>query len=57
MSSWRFLACFVVVAVLLTADFALATYRKPPFNGSIFGKRGNTAGKRLKIWRQHLSTH
>ncbi|XP_069688186.1 neuropeptide SIFamide [Periplaneta americana] len=35
--------CLLLLAVLLLAEFAAATYRKPPFNGSIFGKRGNAA--------------
>ncbi|XP_054280271.1 SIFamide-related peptide [Macrosteles quadrilineatus] len=33
---------FVMVALLVLA-LAEATYRKPPFNGSIFGKRANQA--------------
>jgi hypothetical protein len=36
--------CVILLAVLLLAELATATYRKPPFNGSIFGKRGNAAG-------------
>jgi hypothetical protein len=36
--------CLLLLAVLLLAEIATATYRKPPFNGSIFGKRGNAAG-------------
>jgi hypothetical protein len=36
--------CVILLAVLLLADLATATYRKPPFNGSIFGKRGSAAG-------------
>jgi hypothetical protein len=36
--------CVFLLAVLLSADVATANYRKPPFNGSIFGKRGNAAG-------------
>lgn len=37
---------FVVLAlaILLVCNLAEATYRKPPFNGSIFGKRANQAG-------------
>lgn len=39
-------ATFVLVAVVFISWFmgAEGTYRKPPFNGSIFGKRGVTAG-------------
>ncbi|GLV39630.1 SIFamide [Carabus blaptoides fortunei] len=39
----------IISAILLTIVFAAlvnqseATYRKPPFNGSIFGKRGSSA--------------
>ncbi|XP_046683242.1 neuropeptide SIFamide [Homalodisca vitripennis] len=33
----------LVAAVLLVCSLAEATYRKPPFNGSIFGKRANQA--------------
>jgi hypothetical protein len=36
--------CVILLAVLLLAELATATYRKPPFNGSIFGKRGSAAG-------------
>lgn len=35
------LAIFVLLAVTNVAE---ATYRKPPFNGSIFGKRTNNIG-------------
>ncbi|XP_077292439.1 uncharacterized protein LOC143915605 [Arctopsyche grandis] len=37
--------CLLLVAllVLTLSSEAEATYRKPPFNGSIFGKRGNPA--------------
>ncbi|KAF5275045.1 hypothetical protein FQA39_LY06982 [Lamprigera yunnana] len=36
---------FLAVALLVIAFVTMteATYRKPPFNGSIFGKRGVTA--------------
>ena len=37
--------CLLLLTVLLLAELAAATYRKPPFNGSIFGKRGNVVGK------------
>ncbi|XP_011177888.1 neuropeptide SIFamide [Zeugodacus cucurbitae] len=35
--------CFVVVilAVVCMCSFGEAAYRKPPFNGSIFGKRNS----------------
>ncbi|KAJ9580942.1 hypothetical protein L9F63_023889, partial [Diploptera punctata] len=33
--------CVLLLTVLLLAELTTATYRKPPFNGSIFGKRGN----------------
>lgn len=35
------LVVLVVAALLLLAGPAAATFRKPPFNGSIFGKRGS----------------
>lgn len=34
---------FTIMFVVLFSETE-ATYRKPPFNGSIFGKRGSTAG-------------
>jgi hypothetical protein len=37
--------CVILLALLMLAHLATATYRKPPFNGSIFGKRGSPAGK------------
>lgn len=39
-------ATFVLLAFMVVVLFmgTEATYRKPPFNGSIFGKRGATAG-------------
>ncbi|XP_075988429.1 neuropeptide SIFamide-like [Anticarsia gemmatalis] len=37
----RFIIAVCVIAVVLCLlDGTDATYRKPPFNGSIFGKRG-----------------
>ncbi|KAB0805218.1 hypothetical protein PPYR_02188 [Photinus pyralis] len=36
-------AMTVVLLVLTLLSMTEATYRKPPFNGSIFGKRGITA--------------
>ncbi|KAL1512667.1 hypothetical protein ABEB36_002224 [Hypothenemus hampei] len=45
---------FVAIAFLLVITPAVAAYRKPPFNGSIFGKRAgglsaeyDSAGKTL----------
>ncbi|KAG5890203.1 hypothetical protein JTB14_028745 [Gonioctena quinquepunctata] len=43
----KILSCFCVAIVLLgvlisTSD---AAYRKPPFNGSIFGKRAGTSNE------------
>ncbi|XP_075218077.1 neuropeptide SIFamide [Lycorma delicatula] len=40
MSRYNIVICFLVLALLVLTE---ATYRKPPFNGSIFGKRGNVA--------------
>lgn len=36
----------MIVTISLVVDLTHATFKKPPFNGSIFGKRGNgVAGK------------
>ncbi|CAD1477544.1 unnamed protein product, partial [Heterotrigona itama] len=41
MVSIRF--CFTIIVVLFVVAVTVnAAYRKPPFNGSIFGKRSNT---------------
>uniref|UniRef100_A0A336MLL6 CSON003391 protein n=1 Tax=Culicoides sonorensis TaxID=179676 RepID=A0A336MLL6_CULSO len=37
-----FIVVLALFVVLATLDAAEAGYRKPPFNGSIFGKRGNS---------------
>lgn len=48
-------------ALLLMAVFAVAiinvdaAYRKPPFNGSIFGKRANSVSGEKNL-RLHLNT-
>ncbi|XP_044265653.1 neuropeptide SIFamide [Tribolium madens] len=34
--------CIVVIILASWIEMTEATYRKPPFNGSIFGKRGAT---------------
>ncbi|XP_073972581.1 neuropeptide SIFamide [Rhodnius prolixus] len=53
MSRTLFVCCFTLVVALIFLDAAMATYKKPPFNGSIFGKRAGpssdyeTAGKAL----------
>ncbi|CAK1593436.1 unnamed protein product [Parnassius mnemosyne] len=45
-----FALCFIIVIICLITPNE-ANYRKPPFNGSIFGKRGNieydTTGKAM----------
>lgn len=33
-----------VMILVIFSEISEATYRKPPFNGSIFGKRGSTVG-------------
>ncbi|CAH0599854.1 unnamed protein product [Chrysodeixis includens] len=47
----RFILALFFAAVVLCLHNADATYRKPPFNGSIFGKRGvveyDTTGRAL----------
>lgn len=40
----------VALAVLLVCSLADATYRKPPFNGSIFGKRASQAGRLYTVY-------
>lgn len=52
MGSIRVLSVALVVFVLIlmmTSEAVEATYRKPPFNGSIFGKRagGNNNGTNM----------
>ncbi|KAK9503858.1 hypothetical protein O3M35_010326 [Rhynocoris fuscipes] len=53
MSRTLFIFSVFLVAALFVMDAALASYKKPPFNGSIFGKRSGpssdyeTAGKAL----------
>ncbi|XP_024214831.1 SIFamide-related peptide [Halyomorpha halys] len=48
-----FLSFLVIAFAMLVFDVASASYKKPPFNGSIFGKRAGpptdyeTAGKAL----------
>ncbi|GJQ87296.1 hypothetical protein Trydic_g14320, partial [Trypoxylus dichotomus] len=52
--TFKYFTLFVIAIVLMNfMQYAESTYRKPPFNGSIFGKRGtsidydNGAGKAL----------
>lgn len=48
MASYKVIGSLIVVllVVLAFSGHAEAGYRKPPFNGSIFGKRsGNSVGK------------
>lgn len=42
---------FIVMAfaVLLLVNSVQATYKKPPFNGSIFGKRNNGIAGKTKL--------
>ncbi|XP_014245894.1 SIFamide-related peptide [Cimex lectularius] len=53
MSRVIFASCLLLVISFLVFDVATASYKKPPFNGSIFGKRTGpptdyeTAGKAL----------
>lgn len=43
---------FAVVAALFVLAISVdAAYRKPPFNGSIFGKRSNTITGNFKIYQ------
>lgn len=41
----------VIAALLILAISVDAAYRKPPFNGSIFGKRSNTMTGNFKIYQ------
>lgn len=45
-SSYAKIIAAVIAVIALTCLFTESegTYRKPPFNGSIFGKRGSTSG-------------
>ncbi|PZC84830.1 hypothetical protein B5X24_HaOG203820 [Helicoverpa armigera] len=47
----RFIVALCLFAIVMCIHNAEATYRKPPFNGSIFGKRGvveyDSTGKAL----------
>ena len=47
----RALSVMIFVVFVLFTISVEAGYRKPPFNGSIFGKRGttNAIGKKKKI--------
>lgn len=38
----KLIVLLVVATIMLALSPASATYRKPPFNGSIFGKRSGT---------------
>lgn len=40
-------ALFALIMFAFTLDSSQAAYRKPPFNGSIFGKRANTGNTHL----------
>jgi hypothetical protein len=46
---------FAILVIMSIMETSEAGYRKPPFNGSIFGKRGaNSVGKQLDIYRLML---
>lgn len=49
MVSTRLVVAMVAVLFILTISVD-AAYRKPPFNGSIFGKRSNTITGNFKIY-------
>lgn len=49
MMSSRFVVA-IVVALFILAIAVDAAYRKPPFNGSIFGKRSNAITGKIKIY-------
>lgn len=50
MVSTRLVVAMVAVLFILTISVD-AAYRKPPFNGSIFGKRSNTITGNFKIYQ------
>ncbi|KAF6204302.1 hypothetical protein GE061_002643 [Apolygus lucorum] len=61
MSRFLVASCLMVVLVLLILDVSFA-YKKPPFNGSIFGKRTGPpeyeqAGKALSTIQQLSPRH
>lgn len=39
-----------VMILVIFSEITEATYRKPPFNGSIFGKRGSAVGRFLYLY-------
>jgi len=43
------LLVMLLVATLFLSDVASATFRKPPFNGSIFGKRASSNGQSTEL--------
>lgn len=47
--AFKYVIVFVIALVLVNLMQSVeGTYRKPPFNGSIFGKRGTSIGKLIK---------
>lgn len=50
MVSTRLVVAMVAVLFILAISVD-AAYRKPPFNGSIFGKRSNTITGNFKIYQ------
>lgn len=53
MASIRFAVVLAIIMVVLALS-ADAAYRKPPFNGSIFGKRSSTATGKHKFYTGFL---
>jgi len=49
MISIRFAVAVAVILVVILVFSVDAAYRKPPFNGSIFGKRSNTVTGKYKF--------
>ncbi|CAB3372219.1 Hypothetical predicted protein [Cloeon dipterum] len=46
----RFAAVILVVSLVLMVCYPADAYRKPPFNGSIFGKRAEPEGTARTIF-------
>lgn len=53
MFALRFTVCIIVIAFIMAVvmlNSSEAAYRKPPFNGSIFGKRNSVGKYFIKIF-------
>nr|CAD7411815.1 unnamed protein product [Timema cristinae] len=48
--------CMLLLTLFMLTELTLANVKKPPFNGSIFGKRGNYGGE-LRDRVDHTRSH